>query len=127
MDLSQEVIDEILIEYKRTRSPFRTATNLGLETSVVWEIIEKNQDRLSAFPERNGGFGPENLVKYIAGRRRVSSREWDNKDPAIARARASYELGTHDMATGRDGGWLILYSIPLKKRFPRTDYFRPEM
>ena len=127
MDVSKELIDEVLLEYKRTRSPFRTATNVGLETSLVWEIIEANQDRLSAYPERNGGFGNENMVKFIAGRRRVSSREWDNKEPAIARARAAYELGTHDMATGRDGSWLILYSIPLKKRAPRPDYFRPEM
>jgi hypothetical protein len=126
VELSKEIIDEVLFEYKRTRSPFRTATNVGLDTAMVWKIIEDNADKLSAHPERNGGQGRPEIIQFIVARRRVTAREWDNQSQDIAEARAKYELGTHDMATGRDGCWLILYSIPLKRAVPRTNYFKPE-
>jgi hypothetical protein len=126
-EYSQEVIDDVLAEYKRTRSPFRTAKNVGLDTQVVWDIIEANSDKLSAHPERNGGFGNPKLQPFLVARRQVTSRSWDNDDPKIALARANYEAGSHDMMTGRDGGWLLLYSIPLKRRMPRPNYFKPEI
>lgn len=126
MELSAEIIDDVLMEYKRTRSPFRTANLTGLDASVVWAIIEEHTDKLSAYPERNGGFGRPELESYIVARRKVTSRSWDNAEPAIADARLAYEKGTHELATGRDGGWLILYAIPRKKATPRTNYFKPE-
>jgi hypothetical protein len=124
---SPEVVNDVLLEYKRTRSPFRTAKLVGLDTAIVWQIIEENADKLSAHPERNGGFGRPELTRYIVGRRKVSSRQWDNDDEKIALARSCYELGSHDMATARDGGWLILYSIPNRSRQPRAGYFKPEV
>lgn len=126
MELSAEVIEDVLLEYKRTRSPFRTANLTGLDASVVWAIIEEHSDKLSAYPERNGGYGRPELENFIVARRTVGSRAWDNTDPAIADARLSYEAGTHELATGRDGGWRILYAIPRKKVTPRPNYFRPE-
>lgn len=126
MNLSEEIIEDVLLEYKRTRSPFRTANLTGLDASVVWAIIEQHADKLSTYPERHGGYGRSDIEQYIVARRKVSSRSWDNTEPAIADARLSYERGTHDLATGRDGGWLILYAIPRKKVFPRVNYFKPE-
>lgn len=126
MSLGPEIIEDVLLEYKRTRSPFRTANLTGLEVSVVWGIIEEHTEKLSAYPERNGGFGRPELEQHIVVRRKVTTREWDNTDPAVAKARADYEAGTHEMATGRDGGWLILYSIPRKRVQPRPNYFKPE-
>lgn len=126
MELSDEIIEDVLLEYKRTRSPFRTANLTGLDASVVWSIIEEHSNKLTAYPERHGGYGRFEVEKYIVARRTVTSRSWDNTDPAIADARLSYEAGTHELATGRDGGWLILYAIPRKKVTPRPNYFRPE-
>ena len=126
MDLSPDVINDVLFEYKRTRSPFRTANNTGLDAAVVWAIIEEHSDKLSSFQERNGGQGRPEMLKYLVGRRRVTARQWDNSEPAVAKARADYEAGTHELTTGRDGGWLLLYSIPRKRIQPRPNYFKPE-
>ncbi len=124
--LSQEITDDILFHYKRTRSPFKVAKLVGLDTAVVWAVVDEHSDKLSAFPERNGGFGRPELTKYMVARRRVASNKWENDDAAIASARQAYEDGTHDMSTARDGGWLILYSMPLKRKNPRPSYFKPE-
>lgn len=121
-----EIVQEILAEYRRLKSPFKVATALGLEVGVVWNVIDQNEDQLQPYAERNGGYGRPELAPFMVARRNVNSRTtWDNEDPAIAQARADYEAGTHEMTTGRDGAWLILYSIPRRKRDPRPDYFTP--
>jgi hypothetical protein len=76
--------------------------------------------------EQYGGYGRPELREFLVGRKRAHE-VWDNNDPVIAQARAHYELGTCDMCTGRDGDWLLLYSIPNKKLKPRPDYFQPEI
>lgn len=126
MNFSPEVVEDVLVEYKRTRSPFRTAKNTGLDASSVWAIIEANSDRLTSFQERHQGQGRPEIQKYLVARRKVTTREWDNAEPTIAKARSDYEAGTHELATGRDGGWLLMYSIPRKKTAPRPNYFKPE-
>ena len=126
MNLSQEVIDDVLHEYRRTRSPFRTATATGIDVKLVWQIVDQHSDKLSSFSERNGGLGRPEMQRYLVARRQVTARQWDNDLPEIAKARANYESGTIEMMTGRDGGWLILYAIPRKKTSPRQDYFKPE-
>jgi hypothetical protein len=113
----------ILADYRSTRSPFRTARNLGIRPSDVWVLIEKYPDEAVAPPARFGGFGPPEMRKYIVARRRVG-HVWDNKDPDLASARHRYELGVVELATGRDGNTEILYAIPRRKREPRLGYFK---
>jgi hypothetical protein len=124
---SPELIEEILFEYKRTRSPFRVSGLVGVDVQTVWAVIEANTDRLSPFAERHGGQGRPEMMKYRVGRRRATDRQWDNDDPYIAMARRLYEAGTHTLGTGRDGAWLLLYAIPQRKVTPRPGYFRPEV
>lgn len=125
--LTPEVEAEIIAVYKRTRSPFKTATETGVDVAVVWKVVDQNKDKLSSFEERHGGRGRPEIERFMVAARRCSEREWDNASPAIASARADYERGTHIMATGRDGQWLLLYSFPRRgPREPRPNYFRPE-
>lgn len=126
MQVTPELLEDILLEYKRTRSPYKIAKALGIDTRVVWEVLEEHSDRLTTRIERFGGFGRPEMQQFMVARRMVSTREWDNQSPEIAVARQRYEAGTHNMMTGRDGGWLILYSQPNKRKVPRPNYFRPE-
>lgn len=122
-----EVIAEVLQEYSRTtKSPFRTAQNLGLPVTLVFEILEGHKDAVDIQQMRHNGLGRPELQPFTVARRRVGAGAWDNALPEIAKARADYEAGTHEMATGRDGSWLILYSIPRKRKQPRLGYFKAE-
>jgi len=114
MNLPPEVVADILAEYKRTRSPFKAANAVGVPVETVWMVIDQNKDKLSSFEERHGGYGRPEMRQYLVARRRASEREW----PDVTDARKAYEDGTHEMATGRDGAWLLLYLIP--RRWPAT-------
>lgn len=115
---------EILDEYKRTKSPFKVAQMYSLDVKRVWEIIEANQDYLKSPPEKFGGKGPPELRDHIVARRRIRGPKWDNDEPAIALARDMYEQGRVELCSGRDGSWEILYAIPRKKIKPRPGYWK---
>lgn len=128
MAITPEIIEDTLRHYKQTRSPFKTATKVGITVTEVLQIVDSQQDKLSSVQERHGGFGRPALQPFIVARRRALDREWDNGDTKVALARENYEAGTHIMATGRDGSWLILYSVPRRGRpDPMPDYFLPEV
>lgn len=65
-------------------------------------------------------------MQQFAVARKKADQPWDNSVEAIDAARNAYEAGTHIMATGRDGDWLILYSIPQRRVTPRPGCFDPE-
>lgn len=123
---SPEAEEVILRSFRKTESPFKVATETGYPIEYVWEVIDDHPEALIEFAERHGGEGRPELLIYRVARIRVSE-QWDNSDPAIAQARANLEEGTHTMCTGRDGGWRLLYSIPLKVPTPRPNYFQPEV
>jgi len=124
--LTKEVRDEIAADLLKTRAPSRTAKNLGYSIQLVLEVAEEESRPRSRYTERFGGLGRPELARYTVARKRVWDLGWDNKSGSISKARADYEAGTHEMATGRDGEWLILYSIPRTKVEPRPNYFLPE-
>lgn len=125
MEATPEVIAEVLGSYRRLRSPYKVARECGYEPRLVWEIVDGYADTLTISQERWGGQGSPEMLQYLAARLKLGSISWDNADPDVARARARFEAGTHTMATGRDGGWLLLYSIPLKKPIAaRPDFFK---
>lgn len=117
---------EILQDYKRSRSPFKTAKTFGLDVKDVWQLIEQNQEFLRNKPERFGGHGRPELRKYTVCRRLLKGARWDNEHPDIAFARQLYEEGRVELCTARDGGWEILYAIPRAHRKPRPGYFQLE-
>lgn len=128
MNLSPEIIAEVLQVFRQTRSPFKTSDKTGVPIKKVFDLIEANKEQLAAARERHGGEGRPELRAFIVARRKVTQLGWDNKAQVIAQAREDFEAGTHLLATGRDGGWLILYSIPRQgKPEPKPDYFLPEV
>ena len=125
MDPTPEIIAEVLASYRRLRSPYKVSRECGYDPRMVWAIIDQHAETLSLPQERFGGQGRPDLEAFLVAKIKPGSGGWDNTDPAIAAARQRYCDGTHDMATGRDGGWLLLYSIPLKKTLTaRPDFFK---
>lgn len=62
--------------------------------------------------------------KYIVSRRHAENPHWPKEDQTkIEKARANYEAGTHEMITGRDREWFILYSIPRANRTGARKFF----
>ena len=125
--ITPELREDIVRELRKFRSPSKVAKNLGLDIRVVLPIA----DELSAAPRtvrtaQYDGYGHPDMAKFAVGRKKAWEK-WDNTEPAIAKARADYEAGTHNMMTGRDGDWLILYSVPQRKVTPRPNYFAPEI
>jgi hypothetical protein len=126
MTLEEE--DRVLEEFSRTKSPYKVARALGIPARRVWDIIDANKERIQSRPTRHGGFGRPELRIFTIGRRLASSSDrWDNTDPLIVDAREMYEAGTVDIATGRDGGWEILYAFPRVKKQPRPGYWSPRI
>lgn len=125
--VTPEIENEILISHQKTRSPFKTATIVGVEVEDVFKVLDKNKASVGMGAERYGGKGRPELEPFIVARRRANETGWDNSNPLIEQAREDYAAGTHEMATGRDGGWLILYSFP-RRRVDKTraDYFSTE-
>jgi hypothetical protein len=128
--ITPETTEETLRLYRqnpRRFSPFKTATVVGISVEEVFQIIEDNKEKLNAAQERYAGFGRPELQPFTMARRQATERGWNNDDEGIISARAQYEAGTHEMTTGRDGQWLILYSIPRQRKAPsRLGYFTPE-
>ena len=125
--MTSELKTEIELELRKVRAPGKVSRNLGIDIRLVLEVA----DELAGTPRRvreeiYDGYGRPDIRQYLVGRKRATD-VWDNTNPTIAAARAAYEAGTHDMATGRDGDWLLLYSIPQRKVTPRPDYFKPEI
>lgn len=120
------IISEVLYEWVRLKhSPYKVAKAVGISARDVLSIIAEHGHRVSEIIERYEGRGRPELREYIVARKKAADC-WDNEDPAIVKARADYESGTIELATGRDGRWLILYAIPRVVKKPRPDYFKPE-
>lgn len=130
MTITPEIRAEIQEAHARNPqrfSPFRTASALGVPIEEVMEEVKKLTEKQGAGKQQFDGFGKPELREHLVGRRKAMSAGWDNTDPEIAAARAAHEAGTHVMTTGRDGPWLLLYSIPRKgKPQPAPRYFSLE-
>ena len=129
-DLTPDRVAEVLrVYHASSRSPFKTGRALNISTAEVFAVLDHAGEaatgrRGCVAEERHGGHGRPELAKYLVARRQASaSGGWDYDDPEIAAARENYEAGTHEMATGRDGSWLLLYSIPRRYRAPDREGF----
>lgn len=126
MDISIKDEKKILAELKKQKGNVSLAAKiLGVpkETIMKLQIIDQQM-----FNYTSVGLGPQHLHKYLVARRSVlATGGWDNKQPEIAKARKDYDAGLIEMATGRDGEFLLLYAIPRRVRAARfRQYFRPE-
>lgn len=125
--LTPEQTADVLGEYRRVRSPYKVANNLGLKVEDVWAVIDANPDAAIQPVERWGGEGRPDLRRFFVAKSKTSER-WDNDDAAIQMARDLFCAGSHTMATHRDGATKFLCLIPLKRNVPaQPDYFKPEV
>lgn len=123
--LSPEEVDDVIDQFRRLKSPFRVAKLLNIDVQEVWNVLEENPERLARVPTRFGGDGRPEIFAFLVARRKVTDTCWDNNSPEIRQARADFEAGTHNMVTGRDGSWLLMYMFPQEVVTPRRDYFKP--
>jgi len=116
---------EILEEYAKHHSLFKTARKLGVDVSYVSQVVEAAPSQVA--PDlsqcRFEGNGDPEKEAYLVGRM-LATEVWDNSIPAVAEARGNFEAGTHDLATGRDGPYILLYSFPRAVKQPRPNYFQ---
>lgn len=122
-----EIVKEVLYEWTRLkRSPYKVAAAVGIGVREVLTIIDDHGHTISEIVERHDGEGRPELREFVVARKLVTER-WDNDSAEVAKARWDYEAGLIEMATGRDGRWLLLYAFPRKRPAPRPDYFKPEV
>ena len=120
--------NKILITHAKTRSPFKTASICETELQVVFDVLKKNSATGGVAIERHGGNGRPELAPFTVARRRANETGWNNEDKDIAKARAEYAAGRVELATGRDGAWLILYAFPRRRVAKgREDCFKCEV
>lgn len=123
MKTTPDVVNKVLEVHRRLNSPYKVARELDLSPTFVYNVLQNHGDRNVARPERHGGLGRPEMRKWLVARTRSV---WDNERAQIAKARARLAAGTHTMATGRDGRWLLLYSIPLRRPVvAQPDFFTP--
>lgn len=125
--LTPEQEAEVIAEYRRVRSPYKVANNLGFDVKDVWAVIDDNPDAAVQNREHSEGKGRADLRPFIMAESKKAER-WDNDEPGIQLARARFCAGTHTMATHCDGARKFLLSIPLRQPVPpQPDYFKPEV
>lgn len=121
-----ELDKDVREEYAKHSSLFKTAKALKVTIDYVISVV--GGDKVEELPDDSTckfeGYGDPEKQKYFVARS-LAKDVWDNSRPEVAEARDKFEAGTHNMATGRDGPWVILYSFPQAVVTPRPNYFTP--
>jgi hypothetical protein len=119
-----EIDKDILEEYSKHGSLYKTAKSLGVQVSHVKKVIDNlpTAPKLDTSECRWDGYGNPEKRKFLVGRM-PSTETWNNEIPEVAAARKAFEAGTHELGTGRDGPYILLYSFPRIVRKPRPGYF----
>lgn len=127
--VTQSLIDDIQTELKSVRAnPVRIATKFGVPASMIRFIMQETPSPTTKYVQHSDdGWGRYELRDYVVTRCVAGDGWGGNSVKAIAKARTDYDAGTHEMCQGRDGDFLILYSIPRKavdkERVKRGKYF----
>lgn len=121
-----ELDKDIREEYAKHNSLFKTAKAFNVTVEYVNNVVQSQA--IEPTPDMSTceweGFGDPDKRKYLVARS-LAAGSWDNKRPEVAEARAKFEAGTHNIATGRDGPYLLLYAFPRAVVQPRPNYFTP--
>lgn len=99
----------------------RVARRLALPYSIVLKIAGATQSS-TAYSETNGGYGPIHKRQFLVTRKKVTEA-WDNEEPKLKKVRKEYNEGLVELATGRDGDWILLYRFPRQKVVAERNYF----
>jgi hypothetical protein len=124
MNISPATKTMILEEMGRANADVhRVSRQYGIPVRIIRQLTGIARPT-ATFQERHGGFGRPELQQYIVSRTRVL-RPWPDADAAaLGCARVLYDAGIVEMCQGRDGDWIIQYSIPrLRQALKREPYF----
>lgn len=117
----------------------KTASDLGLSPETVRQLFTFPQTVVTPDPSVWDMTPPtDRLGRLAVGRKSMRDKivavhhvnmPWSIHDrQAITIARKQYDRGTHDMVTGRDGPWIILYSIKRRRpEAPRNYFYEPRL
>ena len=121
-----ELDKDIREEFAKHNSLFKTARKFDVAVEYVNSVVKtlKVEEAPDVSTCTFEGFGDPEKKKYLVARS-LAKETWDNTRPEVSDARAKYEAGTHEIATGRDGPWLLLYLLPRAIVKPRPNYFTP--
>lgn len=110
--LSKAELDMLRTAYRRDPNIDRVARMFGLSfTDAATALHDGCEPSYPKISPDGGGHPP---LRRFAIQRKFVSDDWLVTDE-VRRARAAYDLGQVEIATGRDGDWLILYAIPRRK------------
>lgn len=125
--MSKQLKQDILNEYAKHHSLYKTAQKLGVQINYIKSVIDSyefDQDEPTDEESIANHNGDPAKRRFLVGKILANS-SWDNSEPNIADARRKFEDGTHNLGTGRDGPYILLYCFPQIKRTPRPNYFTP--
>lgn len=101
----------------KTKNPFDIAEALNI-------TVREARNRLRQTPEYLEGWGRESMHPYIISRRHVQWAKWPDEDlQRLYEHKKLHDEGKVTMCQGRDGDWLIQYSIPNNPPVRRGAYF----
>lgn len=122
--ITETLLETLKQELKspKAQTPVRIANQFGVPVSLVRFISEELPTGTSKFEQHSeDGFGRAELRQYIVARK-LAAGQWAREDQeAIDKARQDYDDGKSEMVQGRDGDFVIQYSIP-RRRQARRDY-----
>jgi hypothetical protein len=131
--LNTETVSRVRESYTRNNGNIHAvARELGISAEECRRVFPQHRAVLrepeDPTPARDKQGRPDVGRKALRDRivsvRHVQSGGWPDADrAAITGARRRYDNGTHDMATGREGPWLILYSWKRRKPVKPRHYF----
>lgn len=115
MNVQQEA--EVLRMLETTRHPYRIQVETRTQLSEVRRLMRQEPSELP-------GWGRPSLHPYILSRRGVNAYEWPREDRGlILEHRRLHDQGKTTMCQGRDGQYIIQYSIPTRVTVRRAPYF----
>jgi len=102
------------------RNPYEIQLRTGKRLSEIRQAILEEDDPLQ-------GWGRLSLQPYIISRRRAGAPSWPPEHaPLLIEHKTLHDQGKTFMCQGRDGDWIIQYSIPARKKPKPQPYFYGE-
>lgn len=115
MDIKTEA--RILQLLEETRHPYRIQEEVQVTLSQVRKVMKDN-------PVELPGWGRLSLQPYIISRRGIWAGDWPSEDRGrILEHRRLHDQGRTTMCQGRDGQFILQYSIPTQRPVRRNPYF----
>ncbi len=101
----------------KTKNPYEIADALDIRVREAREMLRKQ-------PEYLEGWGRPSLHPYIISRRHCQAPRWPVEDAnRIYEHKKLHDDGKVTMCQGRDGEWILQYSIPNTPPVKRSAYF----